>query len=178
MYSFNNPLWDFCINCLGLEHTGCYGFEGDENANTHILWEDFPDTIREHFGRLKGDKIKLAGGLLNNREVIEVFKNDIFRRIDRNCLSRWLLNTITNEKFDLSIVFDAEYESDITLFTEVGGKTIHLLKAGKKDPISHIQQLPLGEFSCVIDNSSMTAEEVFAKIKPIITAWFFERGLI
>jgi hypothetical protein len=53
IYSFADPLKDFCINVFGLSPTQMYGTDDDKNSTTHISWDDMPEEIRIKYSKNK-----------------------------------------------------------------------------------------------------------------------------
>jgi len=45
LYSFADPLKEFCINVLGLEYEQCYGTDEQKNSETHLRWENMPGVV-------------------------------------------------------------------------------------------------------------------------------------
>lgn len=176
MYSFADPLKDFCINVLGLDRTQCYGSEDDKNSTTHISWEDMCDEIRSKYSKSKrGGGVKPASGYMTAREVMQVFGTDICRKIDPNCWARGLYSKINQEGYELAIVTDGRFPNEITIGTENGAKVVRLIRDTINDqhPSENaLNDFPLGEFSLVINNQDMTLSETHRTLKPHVMEWF------
>lgn len=177
IYNFEDPMKRICIDVFGLDNIQCYGSEDDKNTATHLSWDDLPPEIRERYSRPRRGSggLKPASGFMTAKEVMHVFSNDICRRWDVNCWARGLYSAIKQDDFELAVVTNATYPNEVTLGTEIGSKVIRLLKS-HGDHISEAEealgQVPLGEFSLVIDNNNMTVAETNKAVKPHIMTWF------
>ncbi len=178
VYSFSDPVKKFCVNTLGLDYAQCNGSVEDKDSPTHICWEDIFEPIREKYSRPRRGSggIKPASGFMTANEVIKVVENDIFRRVDANCWARSLYSMIHEEGYDLAIVGNAAYPNEVTMGSEIGAKSIRLMRSVHKEQDS-MDDFPLGEYSFVLDNSKLTMNETHAKIKGKILDWFQERKI-
>jgi hypothetical protein len=183
MYSFADPLKEFCINVLGLDRTQCYGSDDDKNTSTHISWDDMSAEIREKYSRPRRGSggLKPASGFMTAREVMQVFGTDVCRRIDPNCWARGLYSTIENEGYELAIATDARFPNEVTMGTERDAKVIRLLRNFVEDVHESekaLDEFPLGEFTVVLDNQNLTLSETHKKLKPFVDEWFARYKLV
>lgn len=184
IYSFADPLKQFCIDVFGLSPVQCYGTDDDKNTQTHLNWEDFPAEIREKHSRPRRGSggIKAASGLITGRELLQTFGTDVCRKIDPNCFARGTYNIIKKEGYDLAIVSDARFPNEVTIGTEIGAKVVRLTRNVLQD--THESEIsldsdkfPIAEFSLVIDNQDKTMEETHKIIKSNILQWFRDAKL-
>jgi hypothetical protein len=184
IYSFADPLKKFISTTFGLDLHLMYGTDDDKNTQTHIDWESIPDDIRnkEEYCRPKrGDgKISPPSGKMTVREVMQIFGTDVCRKLDENCWSRSLFNQIKNDGYDLSIVCDARFPNEITMGTEIGAKAVRLLRNpydSKHLSETALDNTPYGEYSLVVDNSSISLTECNKTLRPHILGWFKEYNI-
>lgn len=181
LYTFSDPLKEFCIDSFGLDPIQCYGSDDDRNSTTHISWEDLFDQIREKYSRPRRGTggMKPASGFMTAKEVMDVMENDIFRRVDINCWARSLYSLIDKDGYDLAIVTNAAYPNEVTLGVERGAKVVRLLRdIGKHPDEDPLEDFPLGEFSLVLDNKNTGMVETHAKLRKHVNNWFEERHLV
>lgn len=180
VYSFSDPVRQFCIDSLGLDSAQCYGSDDDRNSVTHISWDDFFDQIREKYSRPRRGTggNKPASGFMTAREVMDVVENEIFRRLDSNCWARSLYSLIQREGHELAIINDASRPNEVTMGSESGAKAIRLLRNVSKENDTVLDELPLGEYDLVVDNQNMTMGETHTKIKKHVQEWFGQKRLV
>lgn len=173
-YSFADPLKNFCINVLGLDHQQCYGSNADKNSRTHIQWSSIPDSIREKYSRPKRGVggIYPASGKMTGREILEVFGTHICREMDTNCWARSLYTQLSNCDDELSLVSDVRFPNEVTMGTEIGAKIFRLTRNpfnADTEPEVALDDFPLGEYTGIVDNSNTTMAETHK--------WFFDNYL-
>lgn len=178
VYTFHDPIKRFCIDTLGLDFAQCYGTVDDKDSPTHISWEDLFDCVREKHSRPRRGSggIKPASGSMTATEIMHVVENDIFRQIDPNCWARSLYAMIQSDGYDLAIIQNAVHPNEVTLGTEINAKSVMLLRNFAKEQ-TPIDDLPLGEYSLVIDNSNLSVEKTHNKLRPKIHEWLNERKI-
>lgn len=179
VYTFHDPIKKFCVETLGLDYAQCHGTADDKDSPTHIAWEDVFEPVREKYSRPRRGSggIKPASGFMTATEVMRVVENDIFRQIDPNCWARSLYSLIKSEGYDLAIIQNALYPNEVTLGTEIHAKSIRLLRNPSKEQDA-MDDFPLGEYSLVLDNTNMSTETMYNKLKPKIHSWFQERKIV
>jgi hypothetical protein len=176
-YSFADPLKEFCVNVLGLSTIQCYGSDDDKNSNTHLMWENISEEIREKYKKKKRGmgKTKMANGAMTAREVMQVFGTDICRRLDENCWARGTYSSINNDGYELAIVTDGRFPNEITMGTEIGAKAIRFTRNVADDNHESekaLDNFPLGEFSLIIDNHDLSMLETHKILKNNLNQWF------
>lgn len=183
LYSFADPLKEFVHKTFGIELSLLYGSDSDKNTKTHILWDDMPPSIRTKYSKPKrgSQEHQPAFGHMTVREVLQVFGTDICRNMDPNCWSRSLYNKIKDEKYDVAVIMDARFPNEVTMGTEIGAKSIRLTRHLEEQD-GHISEMalddfPLGEFSCIVDNHQMTFDEKNSRIRNITNEWIRDFGI-
>lgn len=177
VYSFSDPLKQFLINVFGLDPKQCYGSDDDKNSPTHLEWEKQFQEVREKYSRPRrrtGDT-KLPTGYMSGREIMQVFGTDWCRKIDENCWARGLYSIIQNEGYRLAIITDIRFPNEVTLGTEIGAKIIRLTRSIYKDnhpSETALDDMPMGEYSAVIDNKNISMREKNDILLPKINGWF------
>lgn len=183
MYSFADPLKEFCINVLGLDKSQCYGTDDDKNSYTHIHWDELSYEIRSKYNKPRrgsGD-IKPASGRMTAREVMQVFGTDICRKMDPNCWARGLYSAVKNDGLSLAIVTDARFPNEVTLGTECGAKVVRLTRNPYDDnhpSETALDDFPRGEYSTVIDNEDVSMAETHDLLKKHLKNWFNSYQLV
>jgi hypothetical protein len=165
-YSFADTLKRFCIQCFGLTHEQCYGTESQKNSLTKIQWKNFPGFDCKS---LRYDSYMTA------REVLQYFGTNIVRRINQDAWVQATVKTIDDdthktgdERVCLAIITDARFPNELEAITNVGGKTVRLLRnvAGLDCHPSEValDTYPTENYSLVVDNSNMIIQEQNAAI--------------
>ncbi len=177
VYSFADPLKEFCINVLGLSPIQCYGSDDDKNSLTHISWDDMSEEIRVKYSRPRRGSggHKPASGAMTAREVMQVFGTDVCRKIDTNCWARGTYSAIKNEGYDLAVITDARFPNEVTIGTETGAKVVRLLRHPHEDHHDSekaLDNFPLGEYSLIIDNTDKTMQDTHKVVRESVLAWF------
>lgn len=143
IYSFADPLkQDICMNILGMSYSQCYGSDDDKNTMTDLEWD--------------GEK-------LTARRAMEVIGTNIFRQIKRQVWVEATINKILRENLDLAIIVDCRFPNEVDAILDSKGYVIRLdLDPFHSDSDSEKALDPeyydWNRFSCVINNSAMTAE--------------------
>ncbi len=112
VYSFAEPLKDFCINVLGLTYNQCWGENTDKDTLTHLKWNDLPlpdYKIKE----LSKASMDLDGIYMSAREVMQVWGSEICRKFDPDCWVRSAFNKIKTEGLDVALIADARFPNEI-----------------------------------------------------------------
>lgn len=182
LYSFADPLKEFCINVLGLDRRQCYGTDDDKNSATHISWTDIPNDIRDKYRRpRRGDgSIKPASGYMTGREVMQVFGTDICRKMDTNCWSRGTYSSITKDGFETAVCIDARFPNEITMGTENNAKAIRLLRKIHNDEHESetaLNDFPLGEYDCILNNQDLEMYENHLLFSPTLIGWMDQHNI-
>lgn len=177
IYSFADPLKDFCISVFGLDQVQCYGTDKDKNTHTHISWLDMPTEIREKWEGILNvnKKRKKLSGQMTSRQIMQVFGTDVCRALDPNCWARALYNKIRKDGHKLSLIAGARFPNEVTMGTESGAKLIRLSRqlnqVDEHSSEKALDDFPLGEFSVYIDNSNMSLEETHTSINKHFKIW-------
>jgi hypothetical protein len=190
VYSFADPLKDFCINVLGLSYENCWGTDAQKNSIVpHLLWDNLPEALRPKVDNNKlnsgagEDHVNaptLKSGPMTGREVMQIVGTDICRRFYGDCWARGTYNKIKHEGVELALVADARFPNEITIGKEVKAKTVRLGRNISND--NHASEIALDNFSkdkytLYVDNSNFSIEEQCAFFDPYIDQWFAEAGI-
>ncbi len=180
VYTFADPVKKFCCENLGLDVVQCFGSEKDQDTNTHIFWDDAFDQIRvRHAKPRRGtSELKPASGPMTAKEVMDMVEHDMFRAIDPNCWTRSLYSMIEKDNYDLSVIMNLTKANEVAVGTEVGAKIIRFTKKSGKEPMDELDDLPLGEYSLVLENQDLTPIETNKKIQDYILQCFRDRRII
>lgn len=156
IYSFADPLKQFCIETFLITHNQAYGTEKEKNTITQI-------------------KSIINGQYLTSRQLMQEFGTNICRKMCENCWVNATINKIKKESPKLGIVSDIRFPNEVEAINQVGGKTIRLLRnmAGKDEHSSEtvLDDFPKDKFSLVIDNRNMNVDEQCEFTKPYIDQW-------
>lgn len=159
IYSFADPLKEFCINVLGLTHEQCYGTNEQKNALTHLKWENMPgvimvECIEEEWGNILCDwlpeKKDYESGEVNKaisrinllchesasmtvREVLQFFGTDVCRRMYDNVWADACVRKIEREESEFAIVADCRFPNEVEAVQNAGGKVIRLTRHISED---------------------------------------------
>ncbi len=187
IYSFADPLKEFCMDVFGLTNEQCYGNEEQKNSLTQLRWEDMPtDNYYEdkpviRYGAnsvVYSDPPRQKKGLMTARQLLQYFGTDIVRTIFGNAWVNATINKINREKPKLAIISDARFKNEIEGINDIGGKTIRLLRdVCEKD--SHesegaLDNFPLDKYSLVINNQEISIEQQSIALMPHVEQWFKE----
>jgi hypothetical protein len=170
IYSFADPLKEFCMNVFGLTYEQCYGTEQQKNSYTKLKWENMPS---EASFETQNDSLY---GFMKAREVLQYFGTEIVRQMCNNAWVNATVNKISQENPQLALITDARFPNEIDGITEVGGITIRLLRnvAGADEHPSEtaLDNYPLDKYSFVLDNTEHTIEKQCEMLDPIIDEIF------
>lgn len=181
LYSFADPLKHFCMNVFGLTNNQCYGVAEEKNSHTHLKWEDQFDDVRLKYSKMRKDKKIWPKGYMTAREVLEVVGTDWCRRVDINCWAQGTYNIINNENYDLAIICDARFPNEISIGTEIGAMAIRLtreIEKSKSAPETALDNFPMGEYHCVINNNGLTLRQKNKEIDKQIIPWLERYGIL
>jgi hypothetical protein len=171
LYSFADPLKEFCMDVFGLTWEQCYGTDGQKNSRTNLSWSNMPDQ-KEY----DGTTVAEFDPKMTAREVLQYFGTNVIRKMYGNA---WVNATIAKIKKDgkrLAIITDARFPNEIEGVQQNGGLTIRLLRdvAGKDEHPSEtaLDGYPHESYSYIVDNKKHTIEEQNKILDPIIEEMF------
>lgn len=165
LYSFADPLKEFCMNCFGLTYEQCYGNDEDKNSLTEILWENMPGYNPSRLPNCKSS-------YMTAREVMQYFGTEIVRKIRGNAWSSACINKILSEESELAIIVDCRFPDEVEAVQKSGGKVIRLTRSPFND--NHYSETALNNYSGfdhVIDNAKMTIPEQNEELYKILREW-------
>ena len=187
IYSFADPLKQFCINVFGAKYEQMYGTDAQKNSIIpHLLWDNLPDIMRPVIGKyiepINPSHIieEHKHGPMTGRDLMQVFGTDMVRRLYNDAWARATYSAIQNDGQELALVCDGRFPNEIDMGTTVNAKTIRLLRAVYTED-THLSETaldnyPLEKYTVVVDNRNMTLDEQCKFLDPLIDAWFNEAG--
>lgn len=171
VYSFADPLKEFCIKVMGLTEEQCYGTNEDKNSPTRYTWGDFSFCL---------DPLRIDGfhdEHMTARDILQVFGTDVMRKIYNNIWVQATINRILRNQSDISIVCDVRFPNEVKGIQDAGGKVIRLLRAPFANEDQHASETALddyGEFDVTIDNRELTISQTNQKIVETLLSWGWE----
>lgn len=177
LYSFADPLKEFCVNVLGASPEQCYGTDAEKNSVIpHLSWDKVhPDMNPQR-----------KQGSMTGRDLMQWFGTEVCRRLYHDVWAQGTYNQIKREHLRLALITDGRFPNEILLGKDNEGpnviiKTLRLLRAVTEDnhpSETALDDFPLDQYSAVLDNRQMTLDEQLAALDPIIDEWFAEAGYI
>jgi len=168
LYSFADPLKQFCIDVFGLTYEQCYGTDEQKNSYTNLCWQNMPTTeIGEH-----GYVSKT--GSMTAREVLQYFGTEIVRKMFYNAWVNATISKIKRDNPQLAIITDGRFVNEIEKINEIGGKTIRLTRSVCEDGHESekaLDNFPLEKFSFVISNQNSSIDEQCSQLEPTLNKW-------
>jgi len=117
IYSFADPIKEFCIDVLGVSHEQVYGTDDQKNVPTEYRWETFPSLVN-----VNGKK-----GQMTAREIMQVFGTDIMRNMfSQGVWVNACLRRIKKENPTIAIIADLRFPSELHPILDSGGYVVRL----------------------------------------------------
>lgn len=163
LYSFADPLKQFCMDVFGLTHEQCYGSDEDKNSESGIQWGNFQSFVKEPHD---------AQSLMSARQVLQCFGTDVCREIKKSCWVNSTINKIKRENPACAIITDIRFANEVRGVKNAGGKVIHLTRDVCCD--SHVSEKDLNDykkFDGTIDNDNMSLEESLGAFVEVLKDW-------
>jgi hypothetical protein len=189
MYSFADPLKEFCVNVLGVPRESCYGTDQQKDSKVeHLLWDNVPLDTRQ---RLSNAGVDVPGvgklyysnerksGPMTGREVMQWFGTDICRNLYGDCWAAGTYGQIKREGYRLALVTDGRFPNEMSLGSSVDAKSIRLSRAVKEDnhpSETALDGYPKDRYTVYLDNSQMSVDQQFKSIESIVMPWFKQSG--
>ena len=168
IYAFADPLKEFCINVLGLEHRQVYGTDADKNSYTHLRWENMPGVIchpnyvecgNATHSDIDPSEIGLIihkPGPMTAREVLQFVGTEIFRKMYQKVWIDALIRRIRKDKPDIALICDVRFDDEILALQEENAVVIGLLRDVHNSQGSHASEKTNFDLcNYVIDNTNM-----------------------
>jgi len=173
IFSFADPLKEFCIDVLGMSRDQCYGTDDEKNSLTQYKWHD----VVTHPQLLDCDINKK----MTAREVMQVFGTDIVRRKFGNVWAKATIRKIKKANYQFNVIADCRFPNEIeTVLDEPKGYVIRLTRDPFGGEDQHESETVLDDFDwnrerCfIIDNSEMSIDEQNIAIVELIEKYIFE----
>ena len=122
-YAFAQPIKDFCINVLGLEHQQAWGTDEEKNQPTHILWKDMPldsqvlSQVMCRETQESGLKIDLKTPM-SGRQIMQIFGTEICRKMYGDCWVRATVSAIKKDNLNFALISDCRFPNEIDYLKE------------------------------------------------------------
>ncbi len=192
LYSFADPLKQFCINTLGLTFEQCYGTDTEKNELTHCRSSSSSSYLHEitncasptYHETEEGIRLGYCYALIKDprkltaREVMQIFGTEMVRSLWQDA---WVFATyekIQDEGYDLAIITDARFVNEIEMGVEYGAKTIRLERSISTTDLhaseTALDDYPDNKFNTVIHNANMTIREQNEVTAALMERWLGE----
>ncbi len=174
LYSFADPLKQFCIDTLGLTFSQCYGTDAQKNELTHciktVTWNETNSG--------GGTDTLLQQKCMTAREVMQVFGTEFVRSLWKDAWSFATYKKIQDEGYSLAIITDARFKNEIDMGVQYGAKTIKLERSISTTDLhsseTALDDYPDNQFDTVIHNANMTIEEQNEIAAVLMKKWLAE----
>ena len=180
IYSFADPLKEFCVNVLGLLPEQCHGSDAQKNSFTKYKWDNLSLEWREKFSKEKRQSqtysingrevesrslIVPKSGFMTGREILQIFGTNVCRNMF--CDTIWVDATmakIRRDKPRIALIADVRFKSEVeSIMKYENGYVIRLLKridASDRHPseteLDNYDWNALGNRVKVIDNRDLS----------------------
>jgi hypothetical protein len=169
LYSFADPLKEFCMNVLGLTFQQCHGTDTQKNELTHcvrnIPWKNpAPDAVKTKY--------------ITAREVLQIFGTEMVRSLWQDAWAFATYKRIKDEGYDLAIITDARFKNEIEMGLQYGAKAIRLERSISTTDLHEsetaLDDYPDSKFDTVIHNANMTITEQNEVTAGLMERWLHE----
>ncbi len=172
LYSFADPLKQFCIDTLGLTFSQCYGTDEEKNELTHCrsssssrheitncaspTYHETPEGIRLGYCYALNNSPRD----LTAREVMQLFGTEMVRSLWQDAWAFSTYKKIKDEGYDLAIITDARFPNEVEMGKKYGAKAIKLERSISTTDL-HASETALDDyadenFDTVMYNANMT----------------------
>jgi len=140
IYSFADPIKEFCIDVLGIKPEQVYGTDEQKNVPTEFLWEKFPTNFRPIISsrtEIVSSPMEYVTdtqvvneykkGPMTAREVMQVFGTDIMRNMFSPMV--WVnacIRKIQKDNPKIAIIADLRFPSELEAVEKAGGFIVRL----------------------------------------------------
>ena len=189
VYSFADPLKQFCINVLNAPYESCYGTDEEKNKLIpHLIWENLPkelipkivkskESVYQEFssGVIKeGFKYEeFKTGPISGRELMQILGTNFCRKLYNDCWVRATYELIKKENYPIVLISDCRFKNELYYPKEheIKAYYIKLKRAPFKQDI-HASETGLddvsdSDFDWVIDNQDISLKEKCNLLDPI-----------
>ncbi len=169
LYSFADPLKQFCINTLGLTFEQCYGSDGEKNELTHCTRQVVVPTDGGH---------EVHNERLTARAVMQRFGTEFVRSLWMDAWAFATYKKIKDEGYALAIITDARFPNEVSMGIEHGAKTIKLERCISTTDLhpseTALDDYPDDKFDTVMHNADMTIEQQNEATAVLMERWLHE----
>lgn len=169
LYSFADPLKQFCIDTLNLTFEQCYGTDEQKNELTHCTKQVVTPVDGGH---------SLFNKPLTAREVMQVFGTNMVRSLWQDAWSFATYNKVREEGYRLAIITDARFPNEVEMGKQHGAKAIKLERSISTTDL-HSSEIALDDyadenFDAIIHNADMSIEQQNDATEWILKGWLGE----
>lgn len=164
IYPLAEELKAICSNLFGLSGVQCWGSNSDKDTDTNIKWRDLPLCGCKIGKLMVGKYPKTGDDFMTARELMQILGTDVFRKIDKNCWARAVMNKINLENKDFAIISDARFPNELDFFKDSKPIIIRLTRDLLKN--THESEIALDNYNFsdiknlfTISNEEMSMEE-------------------
>lgn len=169
LYSFADPLKQFCIDTLGLTFEQCYGNDEQKNELTQCTREVITPIDGGH---------SLFNKPMTAREVMQVFGTEMVRSLRQDAWAFATYKKIQEEGYQLAIITDARFTNEVEMGKQYGAKTIRLERSISTTDLhaseTALDYYPDNKFNTIIHNANMTIKEQNYYTQGILEEWLKE----
>jgi hypothetical protein len=147
IYSFADPIKEFCIDVLGIKPEQVYGTDEQKNVPTEFRWENFPTNFRPIISsrtEIVASPMEYVTdtqvvneykkGPMTAREIMQVFGTDIMRNMFSPMV--WVnacIRKIQKDNPKIAIIADLRFPSELEAVEQAGGYIVRLERKPFKD---------------------------------------------
>jgi len=171
LYSFADPLKQFCMEVFGLTQEQCYGTDKEKNSKSEIQLGNLQDLVCQYDDHFEFSGVNLSDKL-SAREVLQIFGTDICRTLKESCWVNATISRIKEEGAACSIVTDVRFPNEANGIHDAGGKVVYLTRNVCED--RHKSETALDNykgFDGIIDNHEMSLEESLHAFHNLLASW-------
>lgn len=186
-YYFANELKNFCRDFLDIPEALLWGTDEDKNTKTHITWEGMPhlalikaEWVTKQLEGVKNTTPEITEGFIKTsatiftgemtvREVLQQVGSNIFRNMYDKIWVNKCIKTIKNDAMDIAVIADMRFPNEADIVLKENGFVLRLTRNVYND--SHISEIALDnytKFTAILDNHSMTLEQVYEAFREIV----------
>lgn len=174
LYSFADPLKEFCMSAFGLTEQQCYGADADKNSLSKLQWKDMPGFDTHNNPSYDANK----QGLMTAREVLQYFGTEIVRKMNFDAWAEACIKKIQYEQSDFALITDCRFPNEVRSVQEAGGKVIRLTRSPFND--NHMSETALDNyvgFDHIIDNKNLNIEQTNKALYEVLRKWDWIRQI-
>lgn len=163
VYHFADPLKEMSINLFGVNADHVYGTNEDKEKLTDLEWKNIPASNKK-------------SGNPTVREFLEHFGTKIIRKIKNDAWANYSINKILREGTEVAVIPDVRFPNEVEAIKKHGGIVIRLTRdifnsEAEAESALDKEVFDWNNFDVVIDNTSITINELCDKFKSFNRIW-------